>query len=126
LNNLFFNPRHYNLGRVGRYKLDKRLGREISETRHDNLALTQEDLIEIVRHIVMVNNGMEKPDDIDHLSNRRLRTVGELIQNQCHVALFNLERMIKERMSIVDPETVTPNALLNYVSSWTKPILWRS
>ncbi len=117
LNNLFFNPRHYNLGRVGRYKLDKRLGREISETRHDNLALTQEDLIEIVRHIVMVNNGMEKPDDIDHLSNRRLRTVGELIQNQCHVALFNLERMIKERMSIVDPETVTPNALIN-----TRPI----
>ena len=117
LNNLFFNPRHYNLGRVGRYKLNKRLGRDVSDTSQENLSLTSEDLVEIVRHIIMVNNAMEAPDDIDHLSNRRLRTVGELIQNHCHVALFNLERMIKERMSIVDPETVTPNALIN-----TRPI----
>jgi DNA-directed RNA polymerase subunit beta len=113
LNNLFFNPRHYNLGKVGRYKLDKRLGREISRIGQDDLSLTAEDLVAIVTHIIMVNNGVEAPDDIDHLSNRRLRTVGELIQNQCHVALFNLERMIRERMSIVDPETVTPNALIN-------------
>jgi DNA-directed RNA polymerase subunit beta len=117
LNNLFFNPRHYNLGRVGRYKLNKRLGRDVSDISRESLSLTSEDIIEIVRHIIMVNNGMEAPDDIDHLSNRRLRTVGELIQNHCHVALFNLERMIKERMSIVDPETVTPNALIN-----TRPI----
>jgi DNA-directed RNA polymerase subunit beta len=117
LNNLFFHPRHYNLGRVGRYKLNKRLGRDVSDTSQENLSLTTEDLVEIVRHIIMVNNAMEAPDDIDHLSNRRLRTVGELIQNHCHVALFNLERMIKERMSIVDPETVTPNALIN-----TRPI----
>jgi DNA-directed RNA polymerase subunit beta len=113
LNNLFFNPRHYNLGKVGRYKLDKRLGREISRIGQDDLSLTAEDLVAIITHIIMVNNGVEAPDDIDHLSNRRLRTVGELIQNQCHVALFNLERMIRERMSIVDPETVTPNALIN-------------
>jgi len=117
LNNLFFNPRHYNLGRVGRYKLNKRLGRDVSKIGEESLSLTSDDLVEIVRHIIMVNNGMEEPDDIDHLSNRRLRTVGELIQNHCHVALFNLERMIKERMSIVDPETVTPNALIN-----TRPI----
>lgn len=117
LNNLFFNPRHYNLGRVGRYKLNKRLGRESSEIGQENLSLSAQDLVEIVRHIIMVNNGLEAPDDIDHLSNRRLRTVGELIQNHCHLALFNLERMIKERMSIVDPETVTPNALIN-----TRPI----
>jgi DNA-directed RNA polymerase subunit beta len=117
LNNLFFNPRHYNLGRVGRYKLNKRLGRDVSKIGEESLSLASDDLVEIVRHIIMVNNGMEAPDDIDHLSNRRLRTVGELIQNHCHIALFNLERMIKERMSIVDPETVTPNALIN-----TRPI----
>ncbi len=117
LNNLLFNPRHYNLGKVGRYKLDKRLGLGHTSRGTTGLALTKEDLVAIVRHIIMVNNGMEEPDDIDHLSNRRLRTVGELIQNQFHIALLNLERMIRERMSIVDPDTVTPNALMN-----TRPI----
>ncbi|TET88183.1 MAG: DNA-directed RNA polymerase subunit beta, partial [Dehalococcoidia bacterium] len=112
VNNLFLNPRHYNLGKVGRYKLNKRLGQEPS-TAYPNLALTREDLVTIVRYVIMVNNGMEEPDDIDHLSNRRLRTVGELIQNQFHIALLNLERAIKERMSIVDAETVAPSALIN-------------
>ncbi len=116
LNNLFFHPRHYNLGKVGRYKLNKRLGQE-SAAQANLLALTKDDLVAIVRHIIMVNNGVEAPDDIDHLSNRRLRTVGELIQNQLRVALLNLERMVKERMSIVDTATVTPNALIN-----TRPI----
>ena len=115
LNNLFFHPRHYNLGKVGRYKLNKRLG-EPPDTQN-MLALSREDLVSIVRHIIMVNNGQEAPDDIDHLSNRRLRTVGELIQNQLRVALLNLERMVRERMSIVDTATVTPNALIN-----TRPI----
>ena len=116
VNNLFLNPRHYNLGKVGRYKLSKRLGQEPSTT-YPNFALTREDLVAIVRYILMVNNGMEEPDDIDHLSNRRLRTVGELIQHQLHIALLNLERAIKERMSIVDAETVAPSALIN-----TRPI----
>ncbi|MDM8001192.1 MAG: DNA-directed RNA polymerase subunit beta, partial [Dehalococcoidia bacterium] len=115
LNNLFFNPRHYNLGKVGRYKLNKRLGQSADSS--NTLALTRDDLVSIVRHIIMVNNGQEAPDDIDHLSNRRLRTVGELIQNQLRVALLNLERMVRERMSIVDTATVTPNALIN-----TRPI----
>jgi len=118
VNNLLFNPRHYNLGKVGRYKLSKRLGQDPSTTKSTNLALTKEDLVAIVSHIIMVNNGVEPADDIDHLSNRRLRTVGELIQNQFNIALVNLERTIKERMSIVDPETVTPNALIN-----TRPII---
>ena len=118
VNNLLFHPRHYNLGKVGRYKLSKRLGREPSISETDNMALTREDLVAIVRHIIMVNKGMELPDDIDHLSNRRLRTVGELIQNHLNIALLNLERTIKERMSIVDVETVTPNALIN-----TRPII---
>jgi DNA-directed RNA polymerase subunit beta len=115
LNNLFFHPRHYNLGKVGRYKLNKRLG-EAPDTAN-LLALSREDLVAIVRHIIMVNNGQDAPDDIDHLSNRRLRTVGELIQNHLRVALLNLERMVRERMSIVDTATVTPNALIN-----TRPI----
>jgi len=118
VNNLLFNPRHYNLGRVGRYKLSKRLGHDLSASQPSNFALTKEDLVAIVRHIIMVNRDMEPADDIDHLSNRRLRTVGELIQNQLNIALVNLERMIKERMTIVDVETVTPNALIN-----TRPII---
>ncbi|MFC1924966.1 DNA-directed RNA polymerase subunit beta, partial [Chloroflexota bacterium] len=113
VNNLFFNPRHYNLGKVGRYKLSKRLGQEPSITESTNTALTKEDIVATIRHIIMVNNGNEAPDDIDHLSNRRLRTVGELIQNQLRTALLNFERMIRERMSILDVETATPNALIN-------------
>ncbi len=116
VNNLLFNPRHYNLGRVGRYKLSKRLGLPAG-TEYANLALTKQDMIAIVKHIIQVNNGQEPVDDIDHLSNRRLRLVGELIQNHLNLALLNLERTIKERMSIVDVETVTPNALIN-----TRPI----
>jgi len=113
VNNLLFNPRHYDLGKVGRYKLNKRLGQETTDAQSASRALTKEDLVAIVRHIIMVNNKDEPPDDIDHLSNRRLRTVGELIQNQFNIALLNLERTIRERMSIVDPDTVTPNALIN-------------
>ncbi len=120
INNLFFNPRHYNLGKVGRYKLSKRLGQELPKeeaygiTKHlTSSALTKEDFVAIVRHIIMVNNGMEAPDDIDHLSNRRLRTVNELIQNRLRIALLNFERIVKERMSIVNVETATPHALIN-------------
>jgi len=75
--------------------------------------LTKEDLIQIVRHIIMVNNGVDSPDDIDHLGNRRVRTVGELIQNQFRIGLLRMERVIKEHMSIIDPESVTPSALIN-------------
>jgi len=113
VNKLFFNPRHYNLGKVGRYKLSKRLGQEISISDSTDYALTKEDIVSIVRRVIMVNNGSEAPDDIDHLSNRRLRTVGELIQNQLRIALLNFERIIRERMSILNSETATPNALIN-------------
>jgi len=110
LNNLFFNPRRYDLGRVGRYKLNSRLGLEIDESFR---CLTKEDFIEIVRRIIKVNNGREEPDDIDHLRNRRVRTVGNLIQNQFRIGLLRLERAIKERMSIVGPEAATPATLIN-------------
>ncbi|MFC2050320.1 DNA-directed RNA polymerase subunit beta [Chloroflexota bacterium] len=110
LNNLFFNPRRYDLGRVGRYKLNNRLGLDIDEHRR---CLTKEDFIEIVRRIIKVNNGKEEADDIDHLRNRRVRTAGNLIQNQFRIGLLRLERAIKERMSIVGPEAATPSTLIN-------------
>ncbi|MCX6010057.1 MAG: DNA-directed RNA polymerase subunit beta, partial [Chloroflexi bacterium] len=110
LNNLFFNPRRYDLGRVGRYKLNNRLGLDIDE--HCR-CLTKEDFIEIVRRIIKVNNGKEEPDDIDHLRNRRVRTAGHLIQNQFRIGLLRLERAIKERMSIVGPEAAIPATLIN-------------
>jgi DNA-directed RNA polymerase subunit beta len=110
LNNLFFNPRRYDLGRVGRYKLNHRLGLNIDESHR---CLTKEDFIEIVRRIIKINNGREEPDDIDHLRNRRVRTAGHLIQNQFRIGILRLERTIKERMSIVGPEAATPSTLIN-------------
>jgi len=110
LNNLFFNYRRYSLGKVGRYKLNKRLGLDLPLTQR---VLTREDLVQIVRHIIMVNNGADSPDDIDHLGNRRVRTVGELIQNQFRIGLLRMERVIMEHMSIIDAESVTPSALIN-------------
>jgi DNA-directed RNA polymerase subunit beta len=110
LNNLFFNPRRYDLGRVGRYKLNQRLGLSIDESRR---CLTKEDFIEIVRRIIKINNGREEPDDIDHLRNRRVRTAGHLIQNQFRIGILRLERTIKERMSIVGPEAAVPSTLIN-------------
>ncbi len=115
INNLFFNPLHYDLGRVGRYKLSKRLGLGISENQR---ALTKEDIVEIVRHIIMINNGSDTDDDIDHLGNRRVRTVGELIQNQFRIGLLRLERVARDRMSTISTEAVTPSALVN-----TRPVV---
>ena len=108
--NLFFDPMRYDLGEVGRYKLNKRLRLDIPESQR---ALTKEDIVEIVRHIIMINNGSDTPDDIDHLGNRRVRTVGELIQNQFRIGLLRLERVVRERMSIIGTEAVTPGALVN-------------
>ncbi len=110
LKSLFFDPVRYDLGEVGRYKLNKRLRLDIPE---DQLALSREDIAEIVRHIIMVNNGADTPDDVDHLGNRRVRTVGELIQNQFRIGLLRLERVVRERMSILATEALTPSALVN-------------
>lgn len=110
LNNFLFNPRRYSLGKVGRYKLNKKLGLNIPG---DCTGLTPEDLVQIVRRIMSVNIGREAPDDIDHLGNRRAQAVGFLIQKQFRVGLLRLERAIKERMSILGPEAATPAALIN-------------
>ncbi|MDI9549214.1 MAG: DNA-directed RNA polymerase subunit beta [Chloroflexota bacterium] len=108
--NLFFAPRRYDLGRVGRYKLNRRLS---LDTPLETRTLTQEDLIAVIKRIININNGPARPDDIDHLGNRRVKTVGELIQNQLRIGLLRMERVVRERMSIRDPEQVTPLGLIN-------------
>ncbi len=110
LQSLFFNFRRYDLGRVGRYKLNKRLRIQVPLTER---ILTPLDLIEIVREMIRLNQGLGRPDDIDHLGNRRVRAVGELIQNQFRVGLLRMERVVKERMSITDPAQATPSNLVN-------------
>ncbi|MFH1662476.1 MAG: DNA-directed RNA polymerase subunit beta [Chloroflexota bacterium] len=112
INNLFFNPQHYDLGIVGRYKLNQRLGLE-DKIGEDKSALTHKDIIEIIKYIIMINNGDESADDIDHLGNRRIRVVGELMQNQFRIGLMRLERVARERMSILSIDMVTPGALVN-------------
>ena len=111
LDNLFFNPRRYDLGRVGRYKLDRRLKREGTDHKR---TLEPEDIIALLSMMIQINNGVIEADDIDHLGNRRVRAVGELIQNQVRVGLLRMERVIKERMTTqMDPATTTPAALIN-------------
>ena len=109
-----FNSQHYDLGIVGRYKMNKRLGLDVPEGQR---ALTKEDIIEIIRHVIMINNGNDTADDIDHLGNRRIRTVGELIQNQFRIGLLRLERVARERMSTIPTEAAVPTALVN-----TRPV----
>ncbi|HUV93662.1 MAG TPA: DNA-directed RNA polymerase subunit beta [Anaerolineae bacterium] len=110
LQSLLFSPRRYDLGRVGRYKLSRRIGTDLPDTQR---TLTKQDIVNIVRRVIQVNNGVEDEDDIDHLGNRRVKTVGELIENQLRVGFLRMERVIRERMSIRDPEQVSPLSLIN-------------
>ena len=110
IKNLFFDSTRYDLGKVGRYKLNKRLNLNVSLKER---TLTREDIVEIVRHIIMINNGKDHVDDIDHLGNRRVRTVGELVQTQFRIGFLRLEQVVRERMSIIGTEAVTPSALVN-------------
>ena len=111
LDNLFFNSRRYDLGRVGRYKLNRRL--KLS-TPPDQRTLSDIDIVSLLKVMIQINNGRIGADDIDHLGNRRVRAVGELIQNQMRVGLLRMERVIKERMTTqMDPAATTPAALIN-------------
>jgi DNA-directed RNA polymerase subunit beta len=110
IKSLFFDAARYDLGSVGRYKLNKRLGLNISLKER---TLTKEDIVEIIRHIILINNGQDTGDDIDHLGNRRVRTVGELVQTQFRIGFLRLEQVVRERMSIIGTEAVTPSALVN-------------
>jgi DNA-directed RNA polymerase subunit beta len=121
LQSLFFNPRRFDLGRVGRYKVDKRLGRDAEDiqerVRDRQLRILEKgDFIAIIRKLIELNNAPREKqiaDDIDHLGNRRVRAVGELLQNQFRMGLIRMERIIKERMTISDPHTVTAASLIN-------------
>jgi DNA-directed RNA polymerase subunit beta len=111
LDRLFFNPKRYDLGRVGRYKINQRLKVNIPP---EHTVLTREDFVAIIRYLLELSEGRGYTDDIDHLGNRRVRTVGELIANQFSVGLSRMARLIKERMSINnDPEKITLDDLVN-------------
>ncbi len=110
-NNLFFNAERYDLSRVGRLKLNYRLGLDAPL---DQGTLRREDILQVVRYLIDLKNGNGQTDDIDHLGNRRVRAVGELVENQYRIGLVRMERAIKERMSLQDIETLMPQELINY------------
>jgi DNA-directed RNA polymerase subunit beta len=111
LERLFFSPKRYDLGRVGRYKINQRLGLTMPA---DYTVLSKEDFVEIIRYLVELHEGRGHVDDIDHLGNRRIRSVGELIANQFSVGLSRMARLVKERMSInTDPEKISLDDLVN-------------
>jgi DNA-directed RNA polymerase subunit beta len=105
-----FDQRHYDLERVGRYKLNQKLDQDVPIPHR---TVTKGDVIRLIRRMIQINNGIEPPDDIDHLGNRRVKTVGELIQNKLRIGLRRMERVIKERMSIRDQEQLSPVTLVN-------------
>ncbi len=108
--NLFFNADLYDLSEVGRYKINARLGLDIDISQK---ALTREDIVESIKYLVRLKDTQGGVDDIDHLGNRRVRTVGELIENQYRMGLVRMERAIKERMTLQDVETLMPHDLVN-------------
>ncbi len=114
IQNVFFNPKRYDLGRVGRYKLNQRLELEVPNTAK-NRVLRVEDIVETIKEVIRLNNDPSAlPDDVDHLKNRRVRAVGELVQSRLRVGLMRMERIIKDRMSqVMEPDEVNPIALIN-------------
>jgi DNA-directed RNA polymerase subunit beta len=110
-NNLFFNPERYDLSKVGRLKLNHKLKLDVPL---EQGTLRGEDILEVVRYLIDLKNGIGQVDDIDHLGNRRVRAVGELVENQFRIGLVRMERAIKERMSLQDIETLMPQELVNY------------
>ncbi|TAN39836.1 MAG: DNA-directed RNA polymerase subunit beta [Nitrospirae bacterium] len=114
-NGLFFDPKRYDLSPVGRLKLNKRLGLDVGlETK----VLTKEDIVEIVKYILSLRTGKGEVDDIDHLGNRRIRGIGELLENQFRIGLVRMERAIKEKMTLTELETAMPHDLIN-----SKPVM---
>jgi DNA-directed RNA polymerase subunit beta len=107
-----FDQRRYDLERVGRYKLNQRLQLDTTIPRRVR-TVTKADIVKLVERMILINNGQAGPDDIDHLGNRRVKTVGELIQNKLRVGLRRTERVVKERMSIREAENITPVTLVN-------------
>ncbi|HHU92594.1 MAG TPA: DNA-directed RNA polymerase subunit beta [Halanaerobiaceae bacterium] len=117
INSLFFDPKRYDMADVGRYKLNKKLGLDVDPDKH---CLDERDIVETVRYMLKIidNHPDADIDDIDHLGNRRLKTVGELLQNQFRIGLSRMERVVRERMTIQDIDVITPQALIN-----TRPVV---
>ena len=122
IQNLFFSDKRYDLGTVGRYRINKKLG---LDTDMDVRILTKEDIIEIIKYLIQLVNSNATVDDIDHLSNRRVRTVGEQLSNQFSIGLARMSRTIRERMNVRDNEVFTPTDLINAktISSVTR-LFW--
>ena len=116
IESLFFDPKRYDLAKVGRYKINKKLDLNIDPERR---TLTKEDIVETVRYLLKLvdEDDDAQVDDIDHLGNRRLKTVGELLQNQFRIGLSRMERVVRERMTIQDLDVITPQNLIN-----TRPV----
>ncbi|MFH1218338.1 MAG: DNA-directed RNA polymerase subunit beta [Candidatus Peregrinibacteria bacterium] len=112
IKSMFFDYRKYDMGPVARYKLNKRFQLKTPNTKKFH-TFQNEDFIHILKHLIKLNNGELLPDDIDHLSNRRIRAVGELVQNKFRVGLLRTDRIAKDRMTVMDLETVTPTQLIN-------------
>ncbi len=112
IHSMFFRFDRYDFDRVGRYKMNKRFGLNVPNNK-ENRVLRREDLIAIIKEVVRLNITQEKEDDIDHLGNRRVRAIGELIQNKFRVGLARMERIVRDRMSIMDIDSLTPNKLIN-------------
>ncbi|MDN3504626.1 MAG: DNA-directed RNA polymerase subunit beta [Rhabdochlamydiaceae bacterium] len=114
---LFFDPKRYNLGKVGRYKMNSKLNMPISDEILEDITLRKEDIVEALKYLIRLKSGDDKAhvDDIDHLANRRVRSVGELVQNQCRIGLARMEKIIKERMNLFDfsSDTLTPGKLIS-------------
>jgi DNA-directed RNA polymerase subunit beta len=119
INNLFYNPKRYDLTRVGRYKLDLKFGRKPVDLDgydpNEHGLLSHDDMLATISYLIGLRIGADahRVDDIDNFTNRRVRTVGELIQNQIRVGLTRLERVVRERMTTQDPEAITPQSLIN-------------
>ncbi len=109
---LFFDFKRYDMGLIARYKLNKRFGTSIGTEMKDRIFQT-EDFVNILKQLIELNNGEGGPDDIDHLSNRRVRSVGELVQNKFRMGLLRTDRIAKDRMTIMDLEAATPTQLIN-------------
>jgi DNA-directed RNA polymerase subunit beta len=114
---LFFDPKRYNLGRVGRYKLNRKLSFSIADDVLNNVTLRKEDVIGALKYLIKLKRGESDAaiDDIDHLGNRRVRSVGELVQNQCRIGLARMEKIIKERINLFDfsADTLTPGKVIS-------------
>jgi len=114
---LFFDPKRYNLGRVGRYKLNSKLGFETNDEELAFVTLKKEDVLNAIKYLLRLKAGDDKVscDDIDHLGNRRVRSVGELVQNQCRIGLARMEKIIRERMNLFDfsSDTLTPGKIIS-------------